>query len=67
MSDPDDFTVTASLANQLGYPTEALKVLQQGINSGKISGGQAGSEIGKARSGANEDSRQLAGLASAAQ
>jgi hypothetical protein len=67
MSDTDDFTVTASLANQLGYPTEALKVLEQGINSGKLSSGQAGSELSKARSGSNEDSRQLAALTNAAQ
>jgi hypothetical protein len=67
MTDADDFTVTASLANQLGYPTEALKVLEQGISSGKLSNGQAGGELAKARSGAAGDERALAGLASAAQ
>jgi hypothetical protein len=69
MGQADDFPVMAGIANQLGYPTEALAVLQQGINSGKISGGQAQANglLAKARSGANEDQRQLAGLASAAE
>jgi len=67
MTDSDDFTVTASLANQLGYPTEALKVLEQGISSGKLSNGQAGGELTKARTGAAADERALPGLASAAQ
>jgi hypothetical protein len=62
-----DFLAMASVANQLGYPTEALSVLQQGITSGKISGGQAGAQLTKARSGANEDERQLASLAAAAE
>jgi tetratricopeptide (TPR) repeat protein len=67
MGNADDFTIMASLANQLGYPTEALKVLQQGINSGKVSSGQASGELGKARTGAAADERALASLASGAQ
>ena len=67
MSRDDDFTALAGIANQLGYPTEALKVLEQGINSGKLSSGQAGGELSKARTGAAGDERALPGLASAAQ
>lgn len=67
MSQPDDYTVMASVANQLGYPTEAAHVLQQGMSSGKLSAGQAGPELSKARNGAANDERALPDIAAKAE
>ncbi len=67
MKNPDDYTLTGSLAQQAGYPTEAHNVLQQGISSGKISSGQAGATFAKSRADAATDERMLPSIASAAE
>ncbi|HXL98917.1 MAG TPA: hypothetical protein VN932_03230 [Rhizomicrobium sp.] len=66
MTRSDDYTYLASIANQLGYPTEAARALDQGMNSGKLSAGQAGPDLSKARKGAAEDERNLAIYAASA-
>jgi hypothetical protein len=67
MAQGDNFTDMATIANSLGYATEAQKVLEQGINSGKITPGQAAAQMAKARKGAAEDERALASIAAAAE
>jgi len=66
MSHPDDYTTLGSVASLLGYPTEAVAVLQQGITSGKITSGQAADTLNKARRDAATDERSLPGIAAAA-
>ncbi|HEY2445557.1 MAG TPA: hypothetical protein VGI20_07460 [Rhizomicrobium sp.] len=56
---PDDYKIMGSLANQLGYPTEAAKVLEQG--------GQSGAALNKARHDAAADERALPQIAAAAE
>jgi len=67
MSHADDYTLMGSIAYQLGYPTEAVSVLQQGISSGKVTAGQAGDTLRKSRSDAATDAKQLGAIASAAE
>ncbi|MGH6873051.1 MAG: hypothetical protein ACREHE_16265 [Rhizomicrobium sp.] len=65
MQQGDDFTVMAQLCGQLGYPTEEVKVYEQGMASGKLSAGQAGG-LSKARKDAAGDERILGSLAASA-
>ncbi len=67
MSHPDDYTVLGSVANQLGYPTEAVAVLEQGISSGKITSAQAAGTLPKARRDAAADERALPSIAASAE
>jgi hypothetical protein len=62
----DDYKVMGSLASQLGYPTEAMNVLQKGVSSGKISSAQAGATLSKARHDADADQRALPQIAASA-
>ncbi|HTQ13527.1 MAG TPA: hypothetical protein VMH86_06600 [Rhizomicrobium sp.] len=66
MQSGDDFTIMAQLATQLGYPTEAVKAYEQGMASGKLSAGQAGAGLSKARKDAASDERNLPAIAAAA-
>jgi tetratricopeptide (TPR) repeat protein len=56
---PEDYKVMGSLASQLGYPTEAAKVLEQG--------GQGGATLTKARHDAAMDERALPQIAASAE
>jgi len=67
MRTAEDFTLTGTLAEQLGYPAEARNVLQQGISSGKITAGQAGATLSKSRADAAADERMLPSIAAAAE
>jgi hypothetical protein len=67
MSASDDYTALAGVAEQLGYPTEAVNVLQKGIASGKLSNAQASELMGKGRKDAAQDERALSSYAAAAE
>lgn len=56
---PEDYKVMGSLAIQLGYPTEAVRVLQQG--------GQGGAALNKARHDAAADASALPQIAASAE
>lgn len=62
----EDYKDAANNAAVLGYPTEAMHLLEQGISSGKISSGAVGSELAKARRDAATDERSLSQIAAAA-
>ncbi len=62
-----DYQEAASDASVLGYPTEAMKVLQQGISAGKISAAEVGATLTKARRDAGVDERSLPQIVAAAQ
>jgi len=59
MTDADDYTTLASTDEQLGYPTEAVNVLEKGVASGKLSGGQAGDLLSRSRKDSALDAREL--------
>jgi hypothetical protein len=61
-----DYKEMASALTVLGYPTEAMNVLQQGVSTGKLSSGEAGATLAKARRDATQDERMLPQIASAA-
>lgn len=61
-----DYKEMASALNVLGYPTEAANILQQGISAGKISQGEVGATLAKARRDAAADERMLPQIANAA-
>lgn len=63
----EDYTALGSVANQLGYPTEAYNTLQKGISAGKITTAQAGQTYTQARSGAALDERSLGTIATQAE
>ena len=67
MKNPEDYTLTGSIAEQLGYPTEAVNAYQAGINAGKITSAQAGATFAKARTESAQDQRALSGIAAAAE
>lgn len=67
MTQSDDYTTLGGVAAQLGYPTEAVTVMQQGISSGKLTSGQAGETLIKARKDAAQDERLLGSIAAAAE
>src|SRR5579862_6749856 len=62
-----DYKEMASALTTLGYPTEAVNILQQGVSSGKISQGEVGATLTKARRDAVADERMLSQIASAAE
>jgi hypothetical protein len=64
---PEDVKEYGSDASLLGYPTEAMKVYQQGISAGKISRSEVGSELAKATRDAQTDERSLPQIAASAQ
>jgi len=61
-----DYKEMGNSLQLLGYPTEAVNVLQQGVSSGKISSGEAGATLGRARRDAAADERMLPQIANAA-
>jgi hypothetical protein len=63
----EDYSSLATVANQLGYPTEANNTLQKGISSGKITAAQAGPTLAQARNGAAIDERSLGEIAKQAE
>ncbi|HTT85539.1 MAG TPA: hypothetical protein VMF67_18835 [Rhizomicrobium sp.] len=63
----EDYKEMASDASVLGYPTEAMNVLQQGISAGKISSADVGATLAKARRDAQMDERSLPQIVASAQ
>lgn len=63
----EDYLSLGSVANQLGYATEAYHVFQKGIDAGAITAAQAGQVYGLARTGAGLDERSLGMIAAQAQ
>lgn len=61
-----DYTVMGPLAAQLHLDKEAATVLEQGIDSGKITSAQAGGTLSKSRSEAAKDAGALSVVAAAA-
>jgi tetratricopeptide (TPR) repeat protein len=64
MNRPDEFAEAAATLTSGGFPTEAKKVLEQGISSGTFQGEaltRAKSELQRAQSGADADRKELAG------
>ena len=68
MKEPDDYTIPAGIALQLGYPQEAKEFMTQGVNTGKISPGrsEAGGLLAKAKGEAATDQASLSSYASSA-
>ena len=62
-----DYLALASIANLMGYATEAYNVLEKGIAAGKVTAGQAGPTYTQAKNGAAIDARQLSSIAASAQ
>lgn len=63
----EDYKEMASDASVLGYPTEAMNVLQQGISAGKITSAQVGPELAKSTRDAQVDERSLPQIVASAQ
>jgi tetratricopeptide (TPR) repeat protein len=63
---PTDYKEMGSLLAELGYPTEAASVLQQGVAAGKVSAGEVGAMLAKARSDAASDEHILPQIAASA-
>jgi tetratricopeptide (TPR) repeat protein len=61
-----DYKEMASALTVLGYPTETMNVMQQGISSGKLSSAEVGTTLSKARRDAAQDEHMLPQIASAA-
>lgn len=65
---PDDYTISARIADKRGYPAEALQYLQQGLNTNKISdSGKVAQLLAKATHEKSEDERSLPQITRAAQ
>jgi hypothetical protein len=64
---PENYKEIGSLLSELGYPTEAMNVLQQGISSGKTSSAEVGAMLAKARRDAAVDVRSLPQIIASAQ
>lgn len=62
-----DYQALASIANLMGYATEAYDVLQKGIAAGKVTAAQAGANYSQAKSGAAQDARALGSIAASAE
>lgn len=62
----EDYKEAANNASVLGYPTEEQHILEQGISSGKISSGEVGGTLAKARRDAATDERSLPQIAASA-
>lgn len=63
----EDYKDYGNDAYLLGYPTESMKVLQQGISSGKVTNAQVGQELAKSSRDAQADERSLSQIAASAQ
>jgi hypothetical protein len=63
----EDYKEYGSDAYLLGYPTEAMKVLQQGISSGKMTSSQASPDLNRSIHDAQTDERSLPQIAASAQ
>jgi hypothetical protein len=63
----EDYKEYGSDTATLGYPTETVNVLQQGISAGKISASEVGPTLTKARRDAQTDERSLPQIAASAQ
>ncbi len=65
---PDDYTISARIADKRGYPAEALQYLQQGLTSNKITdSGKVAQLLAKASHEKSEDEHSLPQIARAAQ
>ena len=65
---PDDYTISARIADKRGYPAEALQYLQQGLITNKITAsGKVGQLLAKATHEKSEDEHALPQIARAAQ
>ena len=64
---PNYYKEMGSLLAELGYPTEEANVLQQGVAAGKVSSGEVGALLSKARRDAAADERMLPQIASSAE
>ena len=62
----NEYKEMASALTTRGYPTEAVKILQEGISSGKITQGEVGATLAKARRDAAADERMLPQIAAGA-
>jgi hypothetical protein len=67
MTQPEDYVQMGNAAAQAGYPTEAVKVFEQGIAAGKITSDRVGGALRKARNDAAADARDLPQFAKAAE
>ena len=67
MAQPEDYIQMGNAAYQAGYPTEAVKVFEQGIAAGKITAAKAGETLRRARNDAAADTRELPQIAKAAE
>ncbi len=67
MTQPEDYIQMGNAAYQAGYPTEAVKVFEQGIAAGKITAGKVGDVLHRARNDAAADARDLPQIAKAAE
>jgi hypothetical protein len=64
---PDDFSMTATLALQTGYPTEAQAAIEAGIAAGKLSnGGKTAAQLAEARARIAKDKATLGAFEAAA-
>lgn len=65
---PDDYTISASIADRRGYPAEAALYLQQGLAAGKITdSGKVATLLAKAKHDKAMDERSLPQIARAAE
>ena len=67
LKDADDYKLLANTALTLGYPVEALSVLEGGISKGHISSGSVAAQLSRARTDAAKDRasiNQFAAIAS---
>ena len=64
--DKQDYLALASIANTMGYATEAYNVLQKGIAAGKIKASDGGPTLAQAKNGTALDERELASIAASA-
>jgi len=62
----EDYTQLGNATYLQGYPGEAVNVLQQGMASGKVSGGKASETLRKSRADEAQDERQLPSIAASA-
>jgi hypothetical protein len=62
----EDYKVMASAASDLGYPTEAVNVLQQGASAGKVSASDSSATLSKGRRDAAADEHALPQIAASA-
>lgn len=66
MTDSSDYSLMGTLAEQVGYPQEAVKVLEAGIAAGKLTAGEVSAKLSKARHDAAQDKSALSQIAASA-